>query len=255
MTDLTRCPEELVAWRRRGVVTCRRHRHDQPRFVTSPTLVASRLIAPRLIAIAVIGAALSGCGSHALAPVIDARAGGTKGVPATHSVRRGETVYAVAWRYGLDPERVIAVNGLPRPYVIYPGQRLRLQRARTPAAPAKRLESGGAIRPSEGVERSPAVVRSERPTAPATGSPAANPVASTPVRSPARPAPATPVPAKVAWRWPASGRLIRRFGDRGSKGIEIAGTKNQPVTSAATGKVVYSGSGLIGYGNLIIVKH
>jgi lipoprotein NlpD len=59
------------------------------------------------------------------------------------------------------------------------------------------------------------------------------------------------------WIWPTRGRILRSYqsSGRGKKGIEIGGHDGQPVKAAATGKVVYAGSGLVGYGRLIIIKH
>jgi lipoprotein NlpD len=85
-----------------------------------------------------------------------------------------------------------------------------------------------------------------------------------PVASTATPPPA-PVPAEsstaasgdVAWRWPADGQVVGGYvaGDQMRQGIDIAGKSGAPVRAAADGTVVYSGNGLIGYGELIIVKH
>jgi lipoprotein NlpD len=70
-------------------------------------------------------------------------------------------------------------------------------------------------------------------------------------------APARPATTQLHWRWPAQGRLLRRFDSNGTgkKGIAIGGRLNSPVVAAAGGRVVYRGSGLVGYGRLIIVKH
>ena len=212
-----------------------------------------------------VGAVLGGCGGGAVAPVVDASGRASSGAtPSVHSVRRGESVYAVAWRYGLDPQRVIAANKLKSPYVVYPGQRLRLTGARPLAQPAapKASKSDGSARTSA-IESPPAPVRRQSAPAPVpqpkrskpAASGAAKPVAPTPEKPAAGSTSKPPRSTRLTWRWPSAGRLIRRFGSRGSKGIEIAGKKNQPVIAAADGKVVYSGSGLIGYGNLIIVKH
>ncbi|MFH1601330.1 MAG: peptidoglycan DD-metalloendopeptidase family protein, partial [Pseudomonadota bacterium] len=85
-----------------------------------------------------------------------------------------------------------------------------------------------------------------------------------PVATPARPAatpalPAVPdaAPASGTWRWPTQGQVIGRFvsGDPKRQGLDIAGNAGQPVVAAADGVIVYSGSGLVGYGELIIVKH
>jgi lipoprotein NlpD len=62
----------------------------------------------------------------------------------------------------------------------------------------------------------------------------------------------------IAWQWPVTGSVIRRFSVSGAvvnKGLDIAGRQGDPVLAAASGKVVYSGPGMIGYGNLIIIKH
>ena len=58
-----------------------------------------------------------------------------------------------------------------------------------------------------------------------------------------------------SWGWPAKGKITGRFGQGGNKGLEISGKKGQPIFAAAAGKVVYQGSGLRGYGNLVIIKH
>ncbi|WP_156302880.1 murein hydrolase activator EnvC family protein, partial [Methylogaea oryzae] len=61
--------------------------------------------------------------------------------------------------------------------------------------------------------------------------------------------------APITWRWPLFGPLARGFQDDGNKGIDITAHDGETVAVAANGKVVYSGQGLIGYGNLVIVKH
>ncbi len=60
---------------------------------------------------------------------------------------------------------------------------------------------------------------------------------------------------KLHWQWPIKGRVLKNFSQTGNKGIDIGGTFGQPVKAAAAGKVVYSGHGLVGYGNLLIIKH
>jgi len=150
----------------------------------------------------------------------------------TVTVRRGDTVYRLAINNGISPLDLATWNSIQPPYTIYPGQRLRL------------YPSGGASTPSR---------TASTPSRPAsTGSrPAATAPASTP-----QPAPA-PASSSVSWRWPADGQLVNRFaaGDPTKQGIGIAGNGGQPVRAAGDGVVVYSGSGLVGYGELIIVKH
>ncbi|WP_374472956.1 peptidoglycan DD-metalloendopeptidase family protein [Arenimonas sp.] len=200
----------------------------------------------------------------------------------SYEVRRGDTLYGIAFRHGLDYREVAEWNRIPPPYTIYPGQRLRLKgaapargpvRAAAPAParpvtgmPPPRSGTTGTVsnRPGANAPRevSPAVA-SAPPAGTAAGtlpaaSPAGTPPAATP--APATPAPAPAVPAAVSaagWRWPAQGQLIGRFvaGDPKRQGIDIAGNAGQPVLAAADGVVVYSGAGLVGYGELIIVKH
>lgn len=111
------------------------------------------------------------------------------------------------------------------------------------------------------------------PAAPVETPPAAAPApAPAPVASaPAKPAPAPTAPATAAagvtaamavkkaagldWSWPASGQLMGRYSDGGSKGVRISGAVGSPVHASANGKVTYVGDGVRGYGNLVIVKH
>jgi lipoprotein NlpD len=216
----------------------------------------------------------------------------------TYVVRRGDTMYGIAFRHGLDYRDVAAWNRVPAPYTIYPGQRLSLRGPRTaapvsgasvtgmpaPARPAAPTANGPAIsRPLPPANVPPAVASSG--PVPASGAPPAGPVnpanpgsapgqaVPPPVTAPVAAGPTTPAvsppstvaapatpPAAVSaagWRWPAQGQLVGRFvaGDPKRQGIDIAGSAGQPVFAAADGVVVYSGAGLVGYGELIIVKH
>ena len=134
----------------------------------------------------------------------------------THVVQPGETLYTIAWRYGIDYQDLAQFNGLSNPDLIYVGQRL-------------------SLRPS-GASRS---------TQASSGT------------APSRPLPPPPTLAPPAWQWPADGELLRSYGaDTGlSNGIGIGGTVGQAIHAAASGRVVYAGSGLIGYGQLLIIKH
>lgn len=165
-------------------------------------------------------------------------------------VRKGETLYRIATRHGISPLDLAMWNRIAPPYTIYPGQRLRL----TPPAP--RRDPPPAARPSTppvAGARPPASTPA-RPQPPATRPPATT---GSPPGSQTTPPPAAPVAAAFAWRWPAEGNLVSRFaaGDPTRQGIDIAGAAGSPVRAAADGVVVYSGSGLVGYGELIIVKH
>ena len=147
--------------------------------------------------------------------------------PRTYIVQPGDTVYGIAWRYGLDYRELAAWNGLDSRYVIQPGQRLKLQ----PSAPRQAKRQATAPRRAT-VKPPPAQSR------PAT---------------PSRPSPPDPQPR---WLWPASGRIAAVFDDNPlGEGISLTGKLGDPIRAAAGGRVVYSGSGLRGYGALIIIKH
>ena len=171
-------------------------------------------------------------------------------IPAYHTVRMGDTLYSISWQYGLDVGQVAAWNGLAPPYRIVKGQRLRLR-----APDTKPVRKAAKPAPRASLPK-PRRVAPSRPKTDASSGAAAAP-APKPKMAPAQ-KPREPVPGgKPRWRWPADGRLISRFdaGRPGRKGIDIAGRPGDPVRAAADGKVVYAGSGLAGYGRLIIIKH
>jgi len=136
----------------------------------------------------------------------------------SHIVRSGETLTSIAFRYGKDTRDLARWNRLGDGSMIYPGQAIRL-------------------------------------TAPAGGTAAS--AAARPAPAPKRTVPPPPSDPPPKWSWPTSGRIVAEFdGKPGSgTGILIGGRTGQPVRAAASGRVVYSGGGLIGYGQLIILKH
>jgi lipoprotein NlpD len=145
---------------------------------------------------------------------------------ATVVVQRGDTLYAIARRSNVAVEDLVRWNGLKPPYTIYPGQSLALGQGSAKRPPARTSAPGRTV------------------TAPKPGTSAA----------PAAPAPAS---SGFAWRWPAQGVLLATYvaGDNTRQGIDIGGSSGLPVLAAGDGVVVYSGAGLVGYGELIIVKH
>jgi lipoprotein NlpD len=139
-----------------------------------------------------------------------------------HIVRSGETLFTIAWRYGKDHHDLARWNKLGDGSLIYPGQVIRL------TAPTAR-------------------------TTTRSGSPAP----STASQPPSRPPPVKKSQPPPAWAWPTKGRIVAEYdGQPGSgTGMSIGGRAGQAVRAAAAGRVVYSGGGLIGYGQLIILKH
>ena len=156
-----------------------------------------------------------------------------------YRVQRGDTLYSIASRYGWEWKALAVRNGIAPPYTIRVGQVIRFGDGRTQVAsvaPSPAVASPGRA------PLSPAVVV----TAPA---PQATQATAIPSGAPA-------ISAK-GWAWPANGQLIGLFSSNSSlnKGIDIAGELGQPVLAASTGSVVYAGSGLRGYGELVIIKH
>jgi len=176
-------------------------------------------------------------------------------------VRKGDTLYAIAFSYGLDPMEVAKQNGISSPYTIYPDQKLNLN---PPAASASNRDASSGVRISGA--KTPGQVTTKtiaKPAAttrtvpePVKTSPPPE-VASTTVKpTPDKPSVSSNVDPK-SWKWPTNGRVIRGFvaGDPARNGLDIAGKEGQEISASSAGQVVYSGNGLIGYGELIIIKH
>lgn len=190
-----------------------------------------------------------------------------------YRVVRGDTVYSIAFRHGLDFRELASWNGIDERYLIYPGQVLRLSPPPVfrPVAP----DNGDVA--TAPVPIPPPVLRpqplppttlpgAEPPADVAVAPPLPTPVPTVPPPAPTRvvaapptpTAPARPAPVLSAsgWTWPTRGVVERQFApNEGSKGLTILGQLGQPVVAAADGRVVYSGNALRGYGELIIIKH
>ena len=182
-----------------------------------------------------------GCAPSVEAPVVshDSRAGNraavtTPGRPAPsaagqsrsgyHTVQTGDTLYSIAWRYGLDYRDLADWNNIPASYTIYPGQVLRLK----PRTQVRQQHSHAQKKMRQ--ENAQAAAQTTR-------------------------ADTAPDQTTIKWQWPTSGRLLDSDSPTSKKGVDIAGKTGQPIKAAASGDVVYSGSGLLGYGKLIIIKH
>lgn len=259
-----------------------------------------RIFGFRLLLVPTLALLAAGCASTGPAPVDDLGSGQRRSVPeksarvpasppkaagARYRVERGDTLYSIAFRHGVDYRDLAAWNGITAPYTILPGQELRTTRpAGAGGATTARLPTPATAGTpvfetvQDDVTSTPRVPEPTRPAV-ARSAPAPTPslpagaaaVPAVPAASASAPPPtperkdATPPPAAVAsqpagaiaWRWPADGSLIARYaaGDPTRQGIDIAGSAGDPVRAAAGGTVVYSGNGLIGYGELIIVKH
>lgn len=209
----------------------------------------ARQLAPLSLLCLLAGLVLGGCGSKGPAPV-ESRDGSTAVAAGYYRVREGDTLQHIALRHGLEIPQLAEWNGLEPPYRIYTGRLLRLvpdpQASPSPGpsvAAGKPADSKG---PAQGPAGRAAGTATATKTAPAK-----------PSESKAKPAAAKAGPGGLRWQWPLQGRVVQGFreGDRTRQGLRIAGRPGQLVAAAEGGTVVYSGSGLKGYGNLIIVKH
>lgn len=213
----------------------------------------------KVIFISITFVVLSACGTHHTAQVSDRDPPPSRRI-AVHHVAKGETLFSIAWRYGLDYRDLADYNRISQPYTIYPGQTIHLAVPPRTATTASSTPARPATAPPP-MATKPAT---QSPSTPAKSPPARiTPPVISPNRSETKAA--TPPPPKQQplvisapqWQWPAQGRVIATFqGNTGlNKGIDIAGNIGQPVLAAASGQVVYAGTGLRGYGKLLIIKH
>ncbi len=161
--------------------------------------------------------------------LVDPGQNGNRG-PGWYTVKRSDTLYSIAWRYGIDSQQLADWNNIDLNAPIHPGQRLRLIKPKNLATTTPSTQASAS--------------QADRESKPDQIKPAAG---SQPINS----------PDPREWIWPTAGEPLNTFLathlDR--RGIDIAGKLGQPVVAVADGKVVYSGNGLAGYGNLIIIKH
>lgn len=183
-----------------------------------------------------------GCASKGLrAPVVDLSGAQPSAVAqpdGSYVVKPGDTLYQIARANNVDVDELKRWNNLGDPNQISVGQVLRM--------------SGGAAQPAPIISAKVP----PRPLEPSNDSAAAG-TAPVPAPQPASAKPAAPRAADASlidWAWPAGGQIMQGFNNN-SKGIDIVGALGDPVTAAADGKVMYSGNGVRGLGNLIIVNH
>ena len=188
----------------------------------------------RMVLLAVV-VLLAGCGTNN-APVIDKSP--MRKIPAEHIVRKGDSLYSIAWGVGLDFHHIAKWNEIEKPYVIHPGQRIRLHPPTTKKTPLKSTSSAQGKKAATSPARPlKATTEKKRPSATRSDS----------TRSAADP---------KKWKWPAKGKVIGKYDpSKGINGIQISGRDGSTITSTAPGQVVYVGEGLRGYGKLVIIKH
>lgn len=150
----------------------------------------------------------------------------------SHVVEKGETLYSIAWAYGHDVRDVASWNNIRPPYTIYPKQNIRIK-----PVPKHAKHSHVTTRPPG---------KSNLPRKKTSVSQPANNTNKKAKKS-----------VKISWQWPTKGKIIGNYSarDAGKKGLDIAGKAGQHINASASGEIVYVGSGLRGYGKLIIIKH
>ncbi len=197
----------------------------------------------------------------------------------TYTVKKGDTLFYIAWITGNDFRDLAQRNNVPAPYGLNVGQTLQVGNASgTPITGGNAITQADAAQ--QGVVTNPAqnstVAVASKPTitySEDSGEQSANKmlpnnkpagtVVTAPVTAPAvsateSTASSTSTSSPIStWRWPTDGKVIENFAatEGGNKGIDIAGSKGQAIVATADGRVVYAGNALRGYGNLIIIKH
>ncbi len=204
-------------------------------------------------------------------------------VPDEVVVRKGDTLYALGFKYSIDYKKLASINRIKSPYNIYPGQKLRLKKSKgrqrnqvaqarshpvrikpkpigtvvrktTPPAkiPKQNYNKKPAVKKPIQVSKKPNVTKpvAKKPVTKPVNKPQSRPIVKKPVTQPVK-------PASSKWVWPLNGRVISTFSaaDVSRKGIDISASQGTTVVATNNGTVVYSGDGLRGYGELIIIKH
>jgi len=238
----------------------------------------------RIFALLVAAVILAGCASSKQrAPVVERSGAASKAAvaaetarakaqrerdwrPAVHVVQKGETLYSIAFNYGFDYHELAELNGITDPNLISIGQQIRLfPGASRPVPVAESKSSEPAIKDQPKLVKyaysEAAVAQLAKPETadkPVVVAPKPEKVEPKPKPEgkPAEESAEVEPDADIEWSLPTQGKVIAGFSEAANrKGVDISGKLGQPVNASAPGKVVYSGSGLRGYGKLVIVKH
>lgn len=173
---------------------------------------------------------LVACTNSAHVPVLESQTVNRSpiAVPERYVVQKGDSLYAIASRYGLNFRQLAELNGISAPYIIYPGNVLHLKTVKTPTTKPK------VAPPVNVIAKKPSAVETAPPARVVSAGEA----------------------GKSTWIWPISGKIERGFTQDGlSKGVDIVAAIGTAVKSTRDGQVIYAGNKLKGYGNLIIVRH
>jgi lipoprotein NlpD len=186
--------------------------------------------------------------------------------PKSYIVQKGDTLYSIAFNYGFDYHDLAELNGIRDPRMISIGQEIRLfpgkPKAGTPAAPVEAKPTEILVKEQPKLVKYPysdaALAQIDKVQEPVAKVYLSKPDVKPDIQADAESDDSADVGEDpvLEWSLPAHGKVIGKFSESANrKGIDIAGKLGQPVMASANGKVVYSGSGLRGYGKLIIIKH
>ncbi len=191
------------------------------------------MVVSRAFAILLLLAVLSGCtGGRVSIPVVNKSP--DRVIPEAYQAAGGDSIYKIAWAFGLDYRDIAEWNNLDEPYAISEGQIIVLRQDGVKAVKD---------RPKSVVQVLP-------------GKPEPQPVRQVSAQSTGTGKQVGFASSVGKWKWPAEGKLVMHYSpDKGINGIQIAGKEGSPVRATADGEVVYIGEGLRGYGKLIILKH
>ncbi|MCP1065972.1 murein hydrolase activator NlpD [Serratia symbiotica] len=183
----------------------------------------------------------------------------------TYIVKRGDTLFYIAWITGNDFRDLAQRNNIPEPYSLNVGQGIQLGNDSANGdggmLVATDATKGGVPKQPSSNQMQTAMVDSYSTNAHSNDSDKQNVLSAASAESPViAAAAALPVGSTMpinSWRWPAEGRIVDNFSssEGGNKGVDISGPAGQPIFATAEGSVVYAGNALRGYGNLIIIKH
>jgi lipoprotein NlpD len=169
-----------------------------------------------------------------------------------YTVKKGETLYSIAWRSSSDIRKIASLNNLKHPYKIFPGQKLSLSSKSSTTSnsnASKQKPNNYSVQVTEKVDKKPVAQNKKQAYGGSASVEKSNKQSVVQVPSFSK---------KIRkWLWPASGKIINDFStsQQGNKGIDIAGRKGDRIIAAADGIIVYAGNALRGYGNLVIIKH
>ncbi|HEY9010922.1 MAG TPA: M23 family metallopeptidase [Devosia sp.] len=172
-----------------------------------------------------------------------------------HVIASGESLYTIARLYNVTAQAIVSANGLSSPDKIYVGQKIVIPGMKGSSAKGS-LTPAPATRPAEASTQAPTVVAEVKPN---EATPIASPAlleSDTPVNKPLVQPKAEPkLSGADKFRWPVSGRVITDFGNSKGTGINIEAPEGAAIRAAENGQVIYTGSGVEGYGNLVLIRH